>query len=103
MDIQVEIEPVEFDDMANRAPAESSSSIRARVMAAREIQQARFRDLPGIHCNAQMSGKAAARIRVARRSRPQKAQRPHDQTQHVSPRLRPHPARRPHHRRPGIE
>ena len=57
IDIQVEIEPVEFDDMANRAPAESSSIIRARVMAAREIQQARFRDLPGIHCNAQMSGK----------------------------------------------
>ena len=57
IDIQVEIEPVEFDDMANRAPAESSAEIRKRVMAAREIQQARFRDLPGIHCNAQMSGK----------------------------------------------
>ena len=57
IDIQVEIEPVEFDDMANRAPAEPSSAIRARVMGAREIQQARFRDLPAIHCNAQMSGK----------------------------------------------
>ena len=48
IDIQVEIEPVEFDDMANREPAESSSAIRARVMAAREIQQARLSDLPGI-------------------------------------------------------
>ena len=57
IDIQVEIEPVEFDDMANRAPAEPSSEIMKRVMAAREIQQARFKDLPGIHCNAQMSGK----------------------------------------------
>ena len=57
IDIQVEIEPVEFDDMANRAPAEPSSAIRGRVMAARDIQQVRFRDLPGIHCNAQMSGK----------------------------------------------
>ena len=57
IDIQVEIEPVEFDDMANRQPAENSAAIRARVMAAREIQQARFKDLPGIHCNAQMSGK----------------------------------------------
>ena len=55
MDIQVGIEPVEFDDMANRAPAEPSSEIRKRVMAAREIQQARFKDLAGIHCNAQMS------------------------------------------------
>ena len=57
IDIQVEIEPVEFDDIASRAPAESSVEIRKRVMAAREIQQARFKDLPGIHCNAQMSGK----------------------------------------------
>ena len=54
IDIHVEIEPVEFDDMANRTPAESSAEIRARVMAAREIQQLRFKDLPGIHCNAQM-------------------------------------------------
>ena len=57
IDIQVEIEPVEFDDMANRAPAESSAEIRKRVMAARDIQRERFKDLPGIHCNAQMSGK----------------------------------------------
>ena len=57
IDIQVEIEPVEFDDMANREPAESSAAIRERVMKAREIQQARFKDLPGIHCNAQMNGK----------------------------------------------
>ena len=46
MDIQVEIEPVEFNDMTNRAPAESSADIRRRVMAAREIQQARFKGLP---------------------------------------------------------
>ena len=57
IDIQVEIEPVEFDDMASRAPAESSAAIRSRVMAAREIQQTRFKGLPGIHCNAQMSGR----------------------------------------------
>ena len=57
IDIQVEIEPVEFDDMASRAPAESSAAIRTRVMAAREIQQTRFKGLPGIHCNAQMSGR----------------------------------------------
>ena len=54
-DIQVEIEPVKYDDMANCAPAEPSSEIRKRVMAASEIQQSHFRDLPGIHCNAQMN------------------------------------------------
>ena len=57
IDIQVEIEPVEFDDMASRQAAESSAEIRKRVMAAREIQQERFKDLSGIHSNAQMSGK----------------------------------------------
>lgn len=64
-DIQVEIEPVEFDDMANRAPAESSATIRARVMGAREIQQTRFKDILGIHCNAQMSGKQIRHIAEA--------------------------------------
>lgn len=57
IDIQVEIEPVAFDDMANTAPAESSAAIRERVMKARNIQQERFRDFPGIHCNAQMGSK----------------------------------------------
>ena len=57
MDIQVEIEPVEFDDMANTRPAESSASIRSRVIKAREIQRERFKNLPGVHCNAQMTGK----------------------------------------------
>ena len=62
IDIQVEIEPVEFDDMASRQAAESSSSIRERVVKAREIQQERFKDLPGIHCNAQMTGRMLRRF-----------------------------------------
>ena len=39
IDSQVEIEPVAFDDIADKAPAESSVSIRDRVMKARTIQQ----------------------------------------------------------------
>ena len=57
IDIQVEIEPVAFDDIADKAPAESSVSIRDRVMKARTIQQERYRNLPGIHCNAQMNSR----------------------------------------------
>lgn len=57
IDIQVEIEPVAFDDIADKAPSESSAAIRERVMRARKIQQERFIDLPGIHCNAQMSSR----------------------------------------------
>lgn len=54
IDIQVDIQPVAFDDMAATAPGESSADIRNRVLAARIRQQERFRDEPGVHCNAQM-------------------------------------------------
>ena len=55
IDIQIEIQPVEFDDIANTVPAESSSSIRERVMNARLIQQERFKGEKGVYCNAQMN------------------------------------------------
>ena len=55
IDIQVEIQPVAFDDMANTVPAESSKTIRERVMKARAIQQERFKGERGIYCNAQMN------------------------------------------------
>jgi len=54
IDIQVEIMPVPFDDMASNAPAESSAAIRARVVAARAVQTERFRADADVHCNAQM-------------------------------------------------
>ncbi len=57
IDIQVEIEPVAFDDMANKTPAESSATIRERVMRARAVQQERYKNDPGIHCNAQMNSR----------------------------------------------
>ena len=57
IDIQVEIQPVEFDDLASRTAGEPSASIRERVINARRIQQERFKDSPGIHCNAQMGSK----------------------------------------------
>ena len=55
IDIQVEITPVPFNDISRSAPGESSSSIRGRVIKARQIQEQRFHDCRGIHCNAQMS------------------------------------------------
>ncbi|MDE6504095.1 MAG: ATP-binding protein, partial [Muribaculaceae bacterium] len=57
IDIQVEIQPVEFDDMAAERPGESSSSIRGRVMAARLVQTRRFEAHANVHCNAQMGTK----------------------------------------------
>lgn len=55
IDIQVEIEPVAFDAMADRSPAEASEAIRGRVLAARAVQQERYRDHHGIYSNAQMN------------------------------------------------
>lgn len=55
IDIQVEITPVPFDELTNVAPAESSVSIRERVLRARQVQQQRFADEPGVHSNAQMT------------------------------------------------
>lgn len=57
IDIQVEIVPVPFEDISNRKPAESSQAIRERVIAARKIQEERFKDETGIYCNAQMNSR----------------------------------------------
>lgn len=55
IDIQIEITPVPFKDISRAAPGESSDAIRERVIKARRIQEQRFRECKGIHCNAQMS------------------------------------------------
>jgi magnesium chelatase family protein len=55
--LQIEIEPVSFDDMASKAPGESSEAIRNRVVRARQIQQQRYKDEPGVYCNAQIGSR----------------------------------------------
>lgn len=55
IDMQVEIMPVEFDDLASARPGEPSAAVRERVIAARELQTARFVGEMGVYCNAQMS------------------------------------------------
>ena len=55
IDLQIEVQPVEFDEMASKRPAESSQAIRERVIQARAIQELRFRNERGIYCNAQMT------------------------------------------------
>ncbi|MDR2683671.1 MAG: YifB family Mg chelatase-like AAA ATPase [Dysgonamonadaceae bacterium] len=54
IDIQIEIVPVPFEAISDTRPAESSASIRERVIEARKIQEQRFAGEPGIYCNAQM-------------------------------------------------
>lgn len=57
IDLQVEILPVPFDEIASAAPGEPSADIRARVLAARAVQAKRFSAYPGVHCNAQMTSR----------------------------------------------
>lgn len=54
LDLHIEVPPVEFDELASDEKAESSAEIRARVNAAREIQNRRFRET-GITCNARIT------------------------------------------------
>ena len=55
IDIQCEIQAVPFSELAKLKPGEPSAVIRERVIAARKIQEERFKNQKGIHCNAQMS------------------------------------------------
>lgn len=55
IDIQCEIQPVPFSDISTTEPGEPSSEIRRRVIAARAIQDERYKDFKDIHCNAQMT------------------------------------------------
>lgn len=55
IDIQCEISPVPFDDISKKEDGESSAAIRERVIRARKIQEERYKDFKGVHCNAQMT------------------------------------------------
>ncbi|MDD4192059.1 MAG: YifB family Mg chelatase-like AAA ATPase, partial [Mangrovibacterium sp.] len=57
IDIHLEVVPVPFNKLAELKATENSSTIRERVIRARNIQSKRYRELPGIFCNAQMSSR----------------------------------------------
>ena len=56
IDLQLVVSRVDARKLVNRKPAESSASIAARVLKAREIQKERFAD-DGIFCNAAMNNR----------------------------------------------
>lgn len=55
IDIQLELFPVPVKELNAAPEGEPSAVIRERVVRARAIQTRRFKDEPGIHCNAQMT------------------------------------------------
>ena len=58
IDLHVEAPAVEYKDLSDNIPAESSATIRDRIVLAREVQQNRFaksRRVKKVTCNARMS------------------------------------------------
>ena len=57
IDLHIETFPIPYEELATKKPGEKSAVVRERVVKARMIQVERFADVPGIHCNAQMTAK----------------------------------------------
>ncbi|HEY0031254.1 MAG TPA: YifB family Mg chelatase-like AAA ATPase [Bacteroidia bacterium] len=57
IDIHVEVTPVSYNELAAERKSERSESVRVRVIKAREVQEKRFANSNGVHCNAQISSK----------------------------------------------
>lgn len=62
IDIHIEVVPVPFEKLSGAPPAEPSINVRERVIRARTIQEERFVEWKGIHCNAQMGSKHIRRF-----------------------------------------
>jgi magnesium chelatase family protein len=64
IDLHVEVTPVAFSELSSTQQFEKSESIRQRVIKAREIQEERYKESPGVYANAQMSSKQLKEICV---------------------------------------
>ena len=65
IDLHVEVTPVAFSELSNmKTKGEPSSSIRERVIKARDIQTERYKSVEAMYCNAQMSSKQLREICV---------------------------------------
>lgn len=66
IDLHVEVTPVSFNELSSSAPSnsESSAMIRERVIKARQIQAERFKDHPGVYCNAVMGSRLLKEVCV---------------------------------------
>ena len=63
IDLHVEVTPVSYEQLTQyERPAETSAHIRERVIAAKAIQEERFKDIKGIHSNAQMPSRMVREV-----------------------------------------
>ena len=65
IDLHVEVTPVSFDELTGtERPRTGSAEILERVIAARQVQEARYESTPEIHANAQMPSRMVREICV---------------------------------------
>src|SRR5690348_4455632 len=62
IDLHVEVTPVAFSELSSQKTGETSTTIRDRVIAARELQAERFKGIAGLYSNAQMNSKMLKEI-----------------------------------------
>ena len=62
IDIHIEVPAVNFKKLSSDACGEKSEIIRARVNNARKKQLNRYKDMPGVYCNAHMESKTVRDI-----------------------------------------
>jgi len=62
IDLHVEVTPVSFDELSSAGAGETSTEIRERVVAARNVQANRFTNEKNIYSNAQMSSKMVREV-----------------------------------------
>lgn len=64
IDLHVEVTPVPFSELSSIKQQTHSAQIRDKVMAARTIQEERYKNNAGVYCNAQMSSNMLKEICV---------------------------------------
>lgn len=62
IDLHVEVTPVAFTELSSVQQFEKSSTIRDRVVKARDIQAERYKDNEGVYANAQMNSNQLKQI-----------------------------------------
>jgi magnesium chelatase family protein len=61
-DLRLEVPPVAYADLDLPPSGDSSATVAARVARAREVQAARYADLPGVRVNADAEGAVLDRV-----------------------------------------
>ena len=62
IDIHVEVPAISYEQLTRLDKGEPSAVIRERVVRARKIQQERYKDHAGVHCNANMRSKTLHQV-----------------------------------------